>query len=90
MKPSPYIVSNWVAEPHFYGRAALCETLTTTRERCVYLVGTRRIGKTSLLRRLAVLLHPYGIYCDLMQAAGQGTGHETWTKRDSCGCYGAS
>lgn len=77
MKASPYIISNWVEGPHFYGRTELCRTLTDTNERCVYLIGTRRIGKTSLLRRLAVLLHPYGLYCDLMQAAGQGAERDT-------------
>lgn len=65
----PYIVSNWVEGPHFYGREALCQALTSGSERCIYLMGTRRIGKTSLLRRLNALLHPHALYCDLMQAA---------------------
>jgi DNA-binding CsgD family transcriptional regulator len=68
-------VSNWVADEHFYGREALCHELVTTSARCVYLMGMRRVGKTSLLKRLANLLSPHAIYCDLMQAAGQHDGH---------------
>lgn len=67
---NPYIVSNWVKDAHFYGRDALCQALAAPRERCIYLIGTRRIGKTSLLMRIAALLRPAAVYCDLMQAAG--------------------
>ena len=67
---APYIVSNWVRDEHFYGRDALCDALVGSPERCIFLAGTRRIGKTSLLMRLARRLAPHAIYCDLMQAAG--------------------
>ncbi|HEY1016756.1 MAG TPA: LuxR C-terminal-related transcriptional regulator, partial [Herpetosiphonaceae bacterium] len=67
---NPYIVSNWVKDANFYGRGALCEALSAPHERCVYLIGARRIGKTSLLMRMAALLRPAAVYCDLMQAAG--------------------
>ena len=70
MHESPYIVSNWVQGAGFYGRAELCRLLTTTPDRCIYLAGTRRIGKTSLLLRLAEQLRPHAAYCDLMRAAG--------------------
>jgi DNA-binding CsgD family transcriptional regulator len=76
MQTSPYIVSNWVEGPQFYGRETLCQALITSNERCVYLMGMRRVGKTSLLRRLATLLAPNAIYCDLMQGAGQAAGRE--------------
>ncbi len=76
MFSSPYIVSNWVEGVHFYGREALCQALLTRGERCIYLVGTRRVGKTSLLRRLATLLGTHGIYTDLMQAASQSAEQE--------------
>jgi DNA-binding CsgD family transcriptional regulator len=71
MKTSPYVVSNWVEGEQFYGREALCRNLMAAPDRCIYLMGTRRIGKTSLLKRLATLLRPHAVYCDLMQAAGQ-------------------
>lgn len=70
MNRSPYIVSNWVKDSHFYGRTELCHMLMTGYERCVYLVGTRRVGKTSVLMRLADQLSPHAIYCDLMRTAG--------------------
>src|SRR5262245_48319097 len=69
MTTSPYIVSNWVAGSHFYGREELCQALSAPTERCIYLVGTRRVGKTSLLKRLAAMGSPHTLYCDLMQAA---------------------
>ncbi len=70
MQESPYIVSNWVGGERFYGRAELCRLLMSTPERCIYLAGTRRVGKTSLLLRLAEELRPHAVYCDLMRAAG--------------------
>jgi DNA-binding CsgD family transcriptional regulator len=70
MSNPPYILSNWVRDEHFYGREQLCRTLAETPERCVFLVGTRRIGKTSLLMRLAAQLRPVSVYCDLMRAVG--------------------
>lgn len=71
MNNSPYITSNWVEGNHFYGREALCTALITTNERCNYIMGIRRIGKTSLLKCLTRQMHPNAIYCDLMQAASQ-------------------
>lgn len=70
MTTSPYILSNWVRDEHFYGRDELCRMLRESDDRCIALLGTRRIGKTSLLMRLAAQLHPHGLYCDLMRAAG--------------------
>jgi DNA-binding CsgD family transcriptional regulator len=74
MNASPYIVSNWVEPPHFYGREALSQALAHAPDRCMYVVGTRRVGKTSLLRHVTRLLRPHAIYCDLMQAASQHAG----------------
>jgi DNA-binding CsgD family transcriptional regulator len=70
MTQSPYITGNWVAGPQFYGREALCQTLVNSPDRCIYIVGMRRVGKTSLLRCLSEQLAPNALYCDLMQAAG--------------------
>jgi DNA-binding CsgD family transcriptional regulator len=76
MPTSPYILSNWVEGEQFYGRAALCRTLVEAGDRCVYLAGTRRVGKTSLLRRVAHDLRPHSLYCDLMQAASHDASGE--------------
>ncbi|MGB5296777.1 MAG: protein kinase [Thermoanaerobaculia bacterium] len=48
----PYVVGQWVRGERFYGRQAhLQEILEGSRE-SLWLLGTRRIGKTSLLRQL--------------------------------------
>ena len=48
----PYVVGQWVRDERFYGRQAhLREILEGPRE-SLWLLGTRRIGKTSLLRQL--------------------------------------
>ena len=69
MNPSPYIVSNWVKDTAFYGREELCSALMSG-DRCVYLAGTRRVGKTSLLMQLAAQGHHHALYCDMMRASG--------------------
>jgi hypothetical protein len=51
----PYVVGQWVRSGRFYGRAAqLAEILEGPRD-SVWLLGTRRIGKTSLLKQLEQL-----------------------------------
>src|SRR5262245_17915086 len=47
---NPYNVGNWVKRPHFYGRTELVGELMRDDQRCTYLMGIRRIGKTSMLR----------------------------------------
>jgi RNA polymerase sigma factor (TIGR02999 family) len=48
----PYVVGQWVRGERFYGRdRALAEILEGQRE-SLWLLGTRRIGKTSLLKQL--------------------------------------
>jgi DNA-binding CsgD family transcriptional regulator len=74
---NPYITGNWVAGPQFYGREALCQSLAASGDRCIYLIGMRRVGKTSLLRRLAEQLAPHALYCDLMQAAASLDGQDS-------------
>ncbi|NJM08845.1 response regulator transcription factor [Candidatus Gracilibacteria bacterium] len=74
MTNNPYIISNWVEGANFYGRDELCAQIAHGPDRCIYLMGLRRIGKTSLLRRVRDLLAPHAIYCDLMQAAAADEG----------------
>jgi hypothetical protein len=48
----PYVVGPWVRGERFYGRSDLLEeALEGSRDR-LWLVGTRRVGKTSLLREI--------------------------------------
>jgi hypothetical protein len=48
----PYTVGRWVRGENHYGRRQLIEHLLQAQERAFWLVGTRRMGKTSLLRQL--------------------------------------
>lgn len=48
----PYVVGQWVRGDRFYGRRALLrEALESSRDR-LWIVGMRRVGKTSLLRQI--------------------------------------
>ena len=48
----PYVVGRWVRGKNHYGRQRLIEYLLTIPDNAVWVVGTRRMGKTSLLRQL--------------------------------------
>lgn len=49
---NPYIVGRWLQGPEHYGRHRLIDYLLTVRDPAIWVVGTRRMGKTSLLRQL--------------------------------------
>lgn len=51
----PYHVGRWVRGPNHYGRERLIDYLLQTEESAIWLVSTRRMGKTSLLRQLELL-----------------------------------
>ncbi len=51
----PYIVGRWVNDRHHYGRHRLFTYLLDTPDAALWIVGARRIGKTSLLRQLEFL-----------------------------------
>jgi len=53
---NPYIVGRWLRGNDHYGRQKLIEYLLTTKDQAIWLVGTRRMGKTSLLRQLEWLI----------------------------------
>lgn len=57
---NPYTVGGVVRGPNFYGRTALIRTVLDGNDRAVWVVGNRRIGKTSLLRRLEELANADG------------------------------
>jgi hypothetical protein len=48
---NPYVCGGWVAGPRFYGRRRLVKGIVTGRFGALYVMGGRRSGKTSLLRR---------------------------------------
>ena len=48
----PYVAGQWVRGDQFYGRAAQIEEILNGPRNCLWLLGTRRLGKTSLLKQL--------------------------------------
>lgn len=52
MPPIPYVVGQWVRGAKFYGRAAQLEEILDGPRNWIWLLGTRRLGKTSILKQL--------------------------------------
>ncbi len=48
----PYVVGQWVRGDRFYGRSAQIDEIFEGHRNCIWLLGTRRIGKTSLLKQV--------------------------------------
>jgi hypothetical protein len=48
----PYVVGQWVRGERFYGRSAQMAEILDGHRNAVWLLGTRRIGKTSLLKQI--------------------------------------
>ena len=53
---NPYTVGRWLRGADHYGREQLLESLMSATDPAIWVVGTRRMGKTSLLRQLEWLL----------------------------------
>ncbi len=52
MQVNPFVVGQWVRGQRFYGRAALIDEILNGPRNSLWVLGTRRIGKTSLLKQL--------------------------------------
>ncbi len=52
MSAIPFVVGQWVRADRFYGRTAQIEEILEGHRNSIWLVGTRRIGKTSLLKQI--------------------------------------
>ena len=52
MISNPYVVGQWVRGDKFYGRTALIDEILHGHRNWLWLLGTRRIGKTSLLKQV--------------------------------------
>lgn len=48
----PYVIGQWVRADRFYGRSAQIAEILDGPRNCIWVLGTRRIGKTSLLKQL--------------------------------------
>jgi len=53
---NPYITRNWVAGENFYGRTQMVNKIFDANNKFVWILGTRRSGKTSLLHHTADLI----------------------------------
>jgi len=49
---NPYVVGQWVRGERFYGRSSLIDEILDGPRNSIWVLGTRRIGKTSLLKQL--------------------------------------
>jgi len=52
MPAIPFVIGQWVRGDRFYGRTAQIEEILEGHRNSIWLVGTRRIGKTSLLKQI--------------------------------------
>jgi len=66
---NPYVVSGPVTGEHFYGRQALIAEIVSARQRAVFVLGMRQIGKTSLLRQVETLVP--ALFLDVQFAGGR-------------------
>ena len=48
----PYVIGQWVRGERFYGRRRLIEEILEGPRNSIWALGTRRVGKTSLLKQL--------------------------------------
>jgi AAA domain-containing protein len=49
---NPFIAGSWVRADNFFGRAAILREILEGERDCIWAVGARRLGKTSLLKEL--------------------------------------
>lgn len=70
MRPNPYIVGDWVDKHHFYGREDLLRQILQQSTHIIHVLGMRRIGKTSILKRMAAE-QPDMLYLNLQRTGGE-------------------
>ena len=49
---NPFSAGSWVSGPDFFGRESIISGLLSSNEKCDWVIAQRRMGKTSLLRKL--------------------------------------
>ncbi|MFQ5651591.1 MAG: protein kinase [bacterium] len=60
---NPFVAGSWVRGPSFFGREKIVREILDGERTCLWVAGTRRLGKTSLLKQLE-LLSTRGPYAD--------------------------
>jgi len=51
----PYVIGQWVRGEKFYGREGTIDEILSGNRNWLWLLGTRRVGKTSLLKQLELI-----------------------------------
>lgn len=51
---NPYTIGGWVSGQRYYGHTDLRQYILLGSDNYIWVIGTRRVGKTSLLRQLAI------------------------------------
>ena len=77
---SPYITGDYVTGAGFYGRQNLLREITAGRCRAMFVLGTRQIGKTSLLRQVETLVP--AVFLDLELASERLEELIGWARRE--------
>lgn len=67
---NPFSVGRWVSGSQFFGRQNLMRTLMDSEDSCSWVIGKRRMGKTSLLREMERRLNQdtkdqFGLFWDI-------------------------
>ena len=57
-RQNPYVVGQWVRGEKFFGRHELIDEILDGPRNSTWVIGTRRVGKTSLLKQLEFLTSP--------------------------------
>jgi len=69
---NPYICGGWVAGPRFYGRGRLVQEIIEGQSGALYILGGRRSGKTSLLRRVEAVCAETEVPCLFLDLQATG------------------
>ena len=84
MAQNPFVVGQWVRGERFYGRTALIQEVLDGQRSCLWLLGTRRVGKTSLLKQLEQITTTtpargyFPIFWDLQGAEDEDELHQSF------------
>ena len=82
MRAHPFVVGQWVRGDRFYGRELLIRELLESPMNVLWVLGTRRIGKTSLLKevelRTATSGNHFPVFWDFQGATSPEELHEVY------------
>ena len=83
---SPFVIGDWVRGERFYGRREQLEEILDGHRKSIWLLGTRRSGKTSMLKELELVTQDepergfFPIFWDFQGAENRQGLEEAWTE----------